>query len=173
MESSAADRSAETPREEVAARTVIEAFHRTVSARAGETAIRTRGDAFSITWGDLRGRVDALAAGLSELGLRRGDTLALMFGNQFEFHLADLAGMTIGATPFSLYVTASPEQVRYVVGDAGAKIAIIDAQFADRFLAVRDDLPNLEHVVVVGGEAPEGTLRLEDVEGDGDPQFDA
>ena len=57
-----------------------------------------------------------------------------MFPNQFEFHLADLAGMTIGATPFSLYVTASPEQIKYVVGDAGAKIAVIDA-------AVRRALP--------------------------------
>jgi long-subunit acyl-CoA synthetase (AMP-forming) len=95
-----------------------------------------------------------------------------MFPNQLEFHLADLAAMTVGATPFSLYVTASPDQIQYVVGDAGAKIAVIDEQFADRFLKVKDDLPDLEHIVVVG-DAPEGTLRLEDVEGDPDPDFDA
>ena len=91
-----------------------------------------------------------------------------MFPNQFEFHLADLAAMTVGATPFSLYVTASPEQIEYVVGDAGAKIAVIDEQFAERFLKVKDELPDLEHIVVVG-DAPEGTLKLEDVEGDPRP----
>jgi long-subunit acyl-CoA synthetase (AMP-forming) len=63
--------------------------------------------------------------------------------------------MTVGATPFSLYVTASPDQIQYVVGDAGAKIAVIDEQFADRFLKVKDDLPDLEHIVVVG-DAPRG-----------------
>ncbi len=172
MESSTVDR-AETPLEEdVGARTVIEAFHKTAAENADRTAIRTKGDAFTITWGELRERVDRLAAGLSKLGLKKGDTLALMFPNQFEFHLADLAGMTIGATPFSLYVTASPEQIKYVVGDAGAKIAIIDQQFADRFLKIRDDLDALEHIVVVG-DAPEGTLSLEDVENDADPDFDA
>src|SRR5688500_10290306 len=95
-----------------------------------------------------------------------------MFPNQFEFHLADLAGMTVGATPFSLYVTASPDQIKYVVGDANAKVAVIDAQFAEKFLAVKDDLPDLEHIVVVG-DAPEGTLSLADVEADPHPDFDA
>jgi long-subunit acyl-CoA synthetase (AMP-forming) len=171
MESSTADR-AETPLEEdVGAKTVIEAFHKTAEAHAGDVAIRTQGDAFSITWGELKSRADALAAGLSKLGLKPGDTLALMFPNQFEFHLGDLAAMTVGATPFSLYVTASPDQIQYVVGDAGAKIALIDAQFVDRFMKVKEDLPDLEHVIVVG-DAPEGTLKLEDVEGDPDPDFD-
>ncbi|HEV3002531.1 MAG TPA: AMP-dependent synthetase/ligase [Solirubrobacteraceae bacterium] len=172
MESSTVDR-ADTPLEAaLGVKTVIEAFHRTAREHAGDTAIRTRGDDFAITWGELRERVDRLAAGLHKLGLRKGDTLALMFPNQFEFHLADLAGMTVGATPFSLYVTASPDQIEYVVGDAGAKIAVVDQQFADRFLAVKDRLEKLEHVVVVG-DAPEGTLSLQDVEGDPDPDFDA
>jgi long-chain acyl-CoA synthetase len=171
MESSTVDR-AETPLEEsVGAKTVIEAFHKTAQEKADRTAIRTKGDQFTITWGELRERVDRLAAGLHKLGLRKGETLALMFPNQFEFHLADLAGMTIGATPFSLYVTASPDQIKYVVGDAGAKVAVIDEQFADRFLQIKDEV-GLEHIVVAG-DAPEGCLSLEDVEGDGDPDFDA
>jgi long-subunit acyl-CoA synthetase (AMP-forming) len=169
-----AGKSAETPlEEEVAARTVIEAFHRTAAEHPDRTAIRTQGDEFTITWGELRERVDRLAAGLSKLGLGPGDTLAMMFPNQFEFHLGDLAAMTVGATPFSLYVTASPEQVKYVVGDAGAKIALIDEQFVERFQKVRHDLPDLEHVIVVGDEAPDGCLRLQDVENDLDPDFDA
>jgi len=174
MESSTVDR-ADTPlEEEVEAKTVIEAFHRTAAEHPSRTAIRTKGDAFSIPWGALRQRVDKVAAGLHKLGLRKGDTLALMFPNQFEFHLADLAGMTIGATPFSLYVTASPDQIKYVVGDAGAKVAVIDEQFADRFLKIKEDLPDLEHIVVVtDGEPPEGTISLAAVEEDPDPEFDA
>ena len=172
MAGSTVDHAESKLEEDVGARTVIAAFHRTAAKQPDATAIRTKGDAFSITWSELRRRADALAGGLAKLGLKRGDTLALMFPNQFEFHLADLAGMTVGATPFSLYVTASHDQIKYVVGDAGAKVAVIDAQFAEKFLAVKDELPDLEHIVVVG-DAPEGTLRLEDVEGDPDPEFDA
>ena len=172
MESSTADR-AETPLEEsVQATTVLEAFHNTARDRADQVAIRTQGDAFTITFGELRERADKLAAGLSKLGVKRGDTVALMFPNQFEFHLADLAAMSVGATPFSLYVTASPSQIEYVVGDAGAKVAIIDEQFAEKFMKVKENLDDLEHVIVVG-DAPDGTLKLADVEGDGDPDFDA
>ena len=172
MESSTVDHAETKLEEDVGAKTLIEAFHKTASENADRTAIRTKGEAFTITWGELRERTDKMAAGLAKLGLGRGDTLALMFPNQFEFHLADLAAMTVGATPFSLYVTASPEQIKYVVGDAGAKIAVIDAQFADRFLKVKDELDDLEHIVVVG-EAPDGTLKLEEIEADADPDFDA
>ena len=52
-----------------------------------------------------------------------------MLGNRPEFHIADLAAMTLGATPFSIYATSSPEQIAYVVGDAKAKVAIVEELF--------------------------------------------
>src|SRR5277367_6715342 len=108
----------------VGAATLAEAFRITAVDRCDDVAIRTKGDAFSITWGELRERVDALAGGLAKLGVSRGDTIALMLSNRPEFHLCDLAGMMLGATPFSIYNTYSPEQIRYLVTDAGAKILI-------------------------------------------------
>ena len=45
--------------------------------------------------------------------------------------------MTLGATPFSIYATFSPEQIAYVVGDAEAKVALIEAQFAEPFRGAR------------------------------------
>ena len=67
-----------------------------------------------------------------------------MLANRPEFHLADLAVMTLGATPFSIYPTSSPEQIAYVVDDAGAKVALIEEAFLDAFQAARDELPALE-----------------------------
>ena len=49
----------------LAADTMAQAFRMTAEERADEVAIRTKGDEFSITWGELRGRVDALAGGLA------------------------------------------------------------------------------------------------------------
>jgi long-chain acyl-CoA synthetase len=151
--------------------TVAAAFRVTAAARADEVAIRTKGDAFTITWGELRERVDALAGGLAELGVGRGDTVALMLSNRPEFHLCDLAAMMLGATPFSIYNTYSPEQISYLLTDAEAKTLICEQQYLVQVLEARKAAPGLEHVIVIDGDAPEGTIALADVEGSG-PGFD-
>ncbi len=151
--------------------TVAEAFRITAAQREDEIAIRTKQDAFTITWGDLRERVDALAGGLAKLGLERGQTLALMLSNRPEFHLCDLAAMMLGATPFSIYNSYTPEQIQYLLEDADAKIVVCEQQSLARVLEAREQLPELEHVIVVDGEAQTGTLALDQVEGS-NPSFD-
>jgi long-chain acyl-CoA synthetase len=153
------------------ASTVAEAFRITAAERAGEVAIRTKEDAFTITWGELRERVDALAGGLAKLGVQRGETVALMLSNRPEFHLCDLAAMMLGATPFSIYNTYSPEQIRYLLQDAEAKVLICEQQYLPQVLQARAGVPGLEHMIVIDGEAPAGTLALADVEGS-NPDFD-
>ncbi len=155
----------------VGAPTLAHAFRITAAERSGEIAIRTKQDAFTITWGQLRERVDALAGGLARLGLQRGQTLALLMGNRPEFHVCDLAGLMLGATPFSIYSTYTAEQIEYLMRDAEARIIICEQQFLSRVLEARAELPLLEHVIVVDGEAPEGTLALADVEAS-NPDFD-
>src|SRR4051812_17563269 len=120
----------ETRRRAVGAATLAEAFRITVEDFPDRVAVRTLDDEVSLTWSALRDRVDALAGGLARLGVRRGDTVALMLGNRPDFHIADLAAMTLGATPFSVYLTSSPEQAAYVIGDAGARLAIVEPRFA-------------------------------------------
>src|SRR5919106_1546927 len=131
------------------AATPAEAFRVTAEAAPGRVAVRTKDDEVSLTFAELRDRVDALAAGLAGLGVRRGDNVALMFSNRPEFHIADLAVMTLGATPFSLYLTSSPEQIAYVLADAGARFALAEELFIPQLLAAG----GLETVVVLGNES--------------------
>ena len=165
------------------AATILEAFEITSAALADGVAIRTKGDAQTLTWGQWHRRVRDLAGGLHRLGLRRGDTLALLLGNRPEFHIADMAAVTLGATPFSIYQTYAANQIEFVVSDAAARIAIVERQYLDRLLEARRNLPHLEHVILVdpegaaqeaaGGDAagagslPEGVLTLADVEAAG------
>jgi long-chain acyl-CoA synthetase len=158
-------------RSAVEAGTVAEAFRLTVAEREDDVAIRTKGDAFTITWGALQARVDALAGGLAKLGAQRGETVALMLSNRPEFHLCDLAAMMLGATPFSIYNTYSSEQIRYLLGDAEAKVLICEQQYLPQVLEARVGVDTLEHVIVIDGEPPVGTLALADVEGS-NPDFD-
>src|ERR671917_816800 len=138
-------------RRSLGARTMTEAFRLTVEDHPDRVAVRTRDDEVSLAWAQLRDRVDALAGGLAGLGVGRGDTVALMLLNRPEFHIADLAAMTLGATPFSIYATSSPEQITYVVGDAQAKVAIVEELFLEQFRGARAQLPELEHVILLEG----------------------
>jgi long-chain acyl-CoA synthetase len=161
----------ETGQRAIDAATLAEAFRLTSEQHPDRVALRTRNDEVTMTWGELRERVDALAGGLAKLGVKSGDCVALMFGNRPEFHLADLAAMTLGATPFSIYQTYTPDQIEFLVKDSDARVAIIEQAYAKSFLEARKNLPNLEHVIVIDGDGSDGTLKLEDVEGT-NPDFD-
>ena len=156
----------------VDAPTIAEAFRRTVAAYRGRVAIRTLGGAEEWTWGELQDRVDAVAGGLAMFGLGHGDTMAILLVNRPEFHIVDLAAVTLGATPFSIYQTDAPSQIEYVVADAGARVIVTEQAFVDRVLTARASLPELEHVIVIDGTPPDGCLALDDVEGT-NPSFDA
>jgi long-subunit acyl-CoA synthetase (AMP-forming) len=158
----------------VNASTLTEAFRRTAAAHPEIVAVRTPDDAVVLTWAQLRDRVDAAAGGLAGLGIGRGDTVAIMLNNRPEFHIADLAAVTLGATPFSIYQTYPAEEIAYLCRDAEAKVAIVEQAFLDVFLRARESLPGLEHVVVVDadGDAPEGTISLAALEASG-AGFDA
>jgi long-chain acyl-CoA synthetase len=151
--------------------TVTEALRRTAAAHPEIVAVRTPDDSVSLTWGEFLARVDAVAGGLAKLGVGRGDTVAIMLGNRPEFNVVDLATAMLGATPFSIYTTYPPEEIRYLCTDAAARVAIVEQAFLASILEVQRALPQLEHVIVVDGDAPAGTMSLAEIEGS-DPEFD-
>jgi long-chain acyl-CoA synthetase len=151
--------------------TMVQAFEITSAALGDRVAIRTRDDAQTLTWSQWRRRARDLAGGLHRLGLRRGQTLAIMLGNRPEFHVADLAVVTLGATPFSIYQTFAPSHIEFVISDAGARIAVVQSEHLQSVLEAQRELPGLEHVILVdppaSGVAPEGVLTLAQVEQSG------
>ena len=173
MESTTVERSTARP-PGLDARTACEAFQITAEANPDRVALRLKGDeeGVGITWGEYAQKVRALAAGLASLGVGPGDTVALMLTNRPEFHLADAAVMHLGATPFSIYNTYSPEQIEFLVGDADNKVAITEQEFLDRLVDVQKADNSLEHIVVVDGDAPDGVMTLDELAGRGDDDFD-
>ena len=155
----------------VDAPTVTEALRRTAANHPEIVAVRTPDDSVSLTWSQLLRRVEDVAGGLAKLGVGRGDTVAIMLGNRPEFHIVDLATAMLGATPFSIYLTYPPAEIQYLIRDAASKVAIVEQAYAGALLEARRDLPGLEHVIMVDGDAPENTISLADVEGS-NPDFD-
>jgi long-chain acyl-CoA synthetase len=101
------------------------------------------------TFGRFADDLATVAAGLAERGVGRGDRVVLMMRNRAEFHLADTAALFLGATPFSVYNTASPDEIAHAVGVADASLAIVeDAGFVDRFEVARRRVPALQTIAV-------------------------
>lgn len=151
---------------------MCEAFQTTAAERPEAPALRLKDSEFEASWGEYAETVRRRAAGFAALGVGRGDTVGFMLVNRPAFHLCDCAAMHLGATCFSIYNTSSPEQVEYLVGDAANRVVVTEQAFLERVLAARERVPTLEHVVVVDGEAPAGTISLAELEALGEPGFD-
>ena len=122
---------APAPPPALAAATMGEALMTTAAQRPDQVALRSPDDSFSLTFAQLLRRLAATASVLHDRGLRKGDALALMMLNRPEFHVVDAAAMLLGATPFSLYNTSPAEQIAFVMGDAGNRLAVAEPRFAD------------------------------------------
>ena len=151
---------------------MCEAFQLTAEEWSESPALRFKDSDYEASWADYAEAVRKRAAGLAKLGVRRGDTVGFMLVNRPALHLTDAAAMHLGATCFSVYNTSSPEQVEYVVRDAGNKVIVTEQAFLETVLAAREAVDTLEHVVVIDGDAPEGTIAIGELEEMGEPDFD-
>jgi long-subunit acyl-CoA synthetase (AMP-forming) len=149
-------------------RTYCEAFQRTAAVDPDAVALRTVGGTQTLTWRQYAAEVRAVAAGLSALGVGRGDTVALMMGNRLEFYPLEVGAQHLGATSFSVYNTLAAEEIAHVLTNAGAKVVMCEEQYVAR---IRQSGAPVEHVVCIDGR-PEGTLTVAELAGLGSPDFD-
>lgn len=109
-----------------------------------------------MTYAELWHRVRNVALGLVGLGVDIGDRVSILCNTRLEFTIADLAASTAGAIVVPVYPSNSPSECEWVVGDSGAKVIICeDAHQVAKIAEVRGNLPALEHVVVIDGDAPD------------------
>ena len=112
--------------QQVAGRTLVDALADTVRTYPDEPAYSDKhhvpeGESWrTLTWTETRELALDVAAGLVELGVGVGDTVAIMATNRIEHYLADMGAVHAAATPMSIYNTLSQEQVAYVAGHAAA-----------------------------------------------------
>ena len=149
--------------ERVEGRTVAREFLDTLSQHGSRTALRwlINDQEESITFDELGDRAARAAAGLQALGVGPGDRVVLMMRNIPEFHSFDLAVLLLGATPVSIYNSSAPDQIEYLVGHCGAKVAIVENEaFLEKFLKVRESLPDLQTIVTIVNppDLPEGVV---------------
>jgi long-chain acyl-CoA synthetase len=116
----------------------------------------------SLDWNGYRAEVAAVTMALKELGFGPGQFGLIMARNVPEHVIADLGIVHAGGTAISVYNTLAPEQIEYVANHSEASAAFVeDEAFLAKFLEIRESTPNLRHLILIRGEAPEGVLTWE------------
>ena len=112
----------------------------------------------TLTWSQTRETALDVAAGLIELGVGVGDTVAIMASNRNEHFLADIATVHAAGTPMSIYNTLSREQVAFVAAHARPVVVVVeDADHLARWEQALDASDSIRKVVVLDAAArPEG-----------------
>ena len=104
----------------------------------------------TLSWGHYRTAIAEAAAGLAELGIARGDRVAIVAGNRAEHLVADQAIVHAGAVPVTLYSSLSADQLVYCVNDAGAVAVVLeDRAHLSRWWPLRDRMPSLRTIVLM------------------------
>ena len=127
---------------------------RNVEAYRHKTAYREK--EFGIwqtwTWQEAQEQVDAFALGLLQVGVAEGDMVAIIGRNRPALYWAMIAVQKAGAIPVPLYQDAVAEEVAYALSHCGARYVIAgDQEQVDKIADVRDQLPDLKHVVYLDG----------------------
>lgn len=88
------------------------------------------------------------ALGLSALGVRKGDRIAILSENRPEWAISDYACLTIGAVDVPIYATLPAEHITYLLNDSGTAVLFVsNAQQALKIAAIRGHVPKLAHVI--------------------------
>lgn len=118
----------------------------------------------SFTWSAMNREINRVASGLREMGVGRGDRVAIMMRNSPEFLEVNFAAQKLGAVPVPVNYRFAPPEVAYVCKNAEAKVLFSDAEFLDRVPAER--IPTVKHYVSFGnGKRPEDFRGYDEVKG--------
>jgi long-chain acyl-CoA synthetase len=134
----------------------------------------TAGEYRTLSYAEMRDVVRRLAAGFRDLGVCRGDRVAIFSDTRMEWAQSDFALLAAGATVTTVYPSSSREQVRYLLDDPDATGVVVENEtLLERVLAVEDDL-DLEFVVSIDDldADRDDVSTLEEVYDRGESRFD-
>jgi long-chain acyl-CoA synthetase len=100
------------------------------------------------TWEEVRDEVRAFAIGLSALGVRRGDTVAIAGDNRPKLYWSMMAAQSLGAIPVPMYQDAVAQEIAYVLAHSEAKFAVAQNQEqVDKLLSIAAEAPQLHYII--------------------------
>jgi 3-phosphoshikimate 1-carboxyvinyltransferase len=120
-------------------------------------ALDAAGEVIRLTWSELAAGADRTASLLRSLGVRPGEPVAFQLPNQAEFVTVAVGALRIGAVCEPLMPIFRERELEFMLRESGARVLFVPGSFRGRDYAamahgLRDRLPALDHVVVIGDE---------------------
>ncbi len=124
----------------------------------------------NLTYADLSDGSAQVAGAFARAGIEREDRAAMFVLDQIEFPLIFWGGLKAGVVPVALNTLLATDIYRAILEDCRAKIAFISVELLDVVLPAARASKHLRQIVVIGGQAPEGTLSWQDFIQDAEPR---
>ncbi len=124
-------------------------------------------------FGEVLAAANRLANGLKSLGAGRGDRVGILLAQSAACAISHLAVYRAGLIAVPLFGLFGPEALEYRLSDCGARWVISDVDGLSKLLEIRDRLPALAQIVVVGGRGQSGTIDFESMLASGPDRFQA
>ena len=105
------------------------------------------------TYGELRTWSNRLANLLRDLGVERGDRVAVLLPQAPETAIGHIAAYKLGAIAVPLFALFGPEALQYRLANSGAKVVLTNRDGAAKLAEIRGGLPDLRHVLCIDGAA--------------------
>lgn len=108
----------------------------------------------SISWEEVAEKVAVLSAGLTLLGVKKGDAVVIFSGTRVEWTLFDLAILSLGAVTVPIYQSSTADQAKFIVQDCDAQVVIVETR--DHYKKIASslaELPLVRHLVLIDGKA--------------------
>ncbi len=100
------------------------------------------------TWAEAAAEIRALACGLADMGIQRGDKIAIIGDNRPRLYWSMTAAQAIGAVPVPLYQDSAAEEMAFVLDHAEARFAIAeDQEQVDKLLELKDRCTHLQQII--------------------------
>ena len=100
------------------------------------------------TYGEFQARVNRFAHALRRCGIGQGDRVCILSPNSHFFLESFYATARIGAVLVPLNYRLVPEDHEYIIGHAGVKAVLVDAEYTDMVDAIRERIPAVERYIV-------------------------
>ncbi|MDG1739669.1 MAG: AMP-binding protein [Paracoccaceae bacterium] len=100
------------------------------------------------SWSETEKEIENLALGLINMGVNRGDHIAIIGRNRPYLYWSMVAAQMAGAVPVPLYQDAVADEMAYVLGHCGARFVIAsDQEQVDKVIEIQDELHQFEHMI--------------------------
>jgi len=131
---------------------------------AGDVFYFRNGDRWhGISWQRFEQETYDFATALLALDLKRGGTVCILMGNVPEWPISDIGTIIAGGIGVGLYPTSSAEQITYIINHSDAEFVVVDSRDQlQKVLSVREQLPKVRHIIVLGRVDANGVISYRD-----------